>query len=467
MVAQRIDERLTFDQLFRVSDPQRVARSFKVRGPPLEIDSYQDTVYYIFNFKANPSTTGLRHKGYVKFFKPKSGRQTPLQHVDCLVDCTCPDYRHRWAWANKQRQSSLVGPQSLNQAWNKAPRKTNPKGKPGLCKHILAAREYIYGLLSSFPGDQPDTAEKLNKLTRYATKRWTNFPELVQQAKAREREIRQRIAQRNILGRVVEPEEAEPIGLEAPPLPPAPAAPAAPQQPARPERPKAPEAFKKAQPEPLPSTMPYGASGPTEPLKRPAGRPRRPIVGPYGMPLPKPEPRRRPKLGDALARAPKNFLGERVVRAANDGEIMNSLLEAKQIVQELEDDQIAMNAAPDAMGGVDSEMGVDPLEPSEPPISDTAIGADTEGETALGLLRQMRDLLAQLVSVEAPEMPGSEEGGAPPMGGEGELEGESAMPPLPPSDEVPSEDASGEGSDDEDEGGGEDDEKPRNRRPVD
>ena len=156
---QRIEERLSFDQLFRMSEPKRVGRSFKVRGPPLEIDSYQSAVYYIFNFKANPSTTGLRHKGYVKFYKPKSGQQTPLQHVDCLVDCTCPDYRYRWAWANKQRQSSVVGPQSLNQAWNRAPRKTNPQGKPGLCKHILAAREYIYGLLAAFPNDEPDTSE--------------------------------------------------------------------------------------------------------------------------------------------------------------------------------------------------------------------------------------------------------------------------------------------------------------------
>ena len=55
-----LQERLTFDQLFRLSEPKRVYRSFTVKGPPLEIDSYQDTVYYIFNFKANPSTTGLR-----------------------------------------------------------------------------------------------------------------------------------------------------------------------------------------------------------------------------------------------------------------------------------------------------------------------------------------------------------------------------------------------------------------------
>jgi hypothetical protein len=153
-------ERLTFDRLFRMSEPKRVIRSHKVKGPPLEIDSYQDAVYYAYNFKSYPSTTGLRHRGYVKFLRPKHGGQKPLQHLDCIVDCTCPDYRYRWAWSNKQRGASRVGAQSLNQALNRAPRRTNPTSKPGLCKHILAAREYIYGLLSSFPNDEPDTVRQ-------------------------------------------------------------------------------------------------------------------------------------------------------------------------------------------------------------------------------------------------------------------------------------------------------------------
>ena len=70
-------ERMTFDKLFRVSDPKRVTRSFTVKGPPLEIDSYQDSIYYAYNFKAQPSTTGLRHRGYVKFFKPRHGGGAP------------------------------------------------------------------------------------------------------------------------------------------------------------------------------------------------------------------------------------------------------------------------------------------------------------------------------------------------------------------------------------------------------
>ena len=495
-MALRLDERLSFDTLFRASDPKRVARSFSVRGPPLEIDSYQDAVYYIFNFKASPSTTGLRHRGYVKFFKPKSGRQTPLQHVDCLVDCECPDYRYRWAWANKQRQSGVVGPQSLNQAWNKAPRKTNPKGKPGLCKHILAAREYIYGLLSSFPSDEPDTSEKLNKLTKHATKRWTNFPELMRQAKERSAEIKRRIAMRNVYGKVIEPEEVEKAVLEPPPLPrvPRPGAPAKPPRPPRPAKPKAPEQLKKLKPPALPSTMPYGPGGPpTQPIEVP--EPPAEEAGPYGMTLPPPVPRsrggparrgpaakipRRRGVGDSIETTPKNFLVECVVRTAN-GEIMTSLLEAQKLVQELEDEQIALGSIDGGGAADDMGAGAEPLEPSEPPISDTAIGADTEGETALGLLRQMRDLLAELVTGLAPEQAGEEgipgegipgEGGEMPPGGpegaEG-AEGEEGMPPIPPADdEIPTEgdtEKAEAGEEEEEEAEEKGEKKPRNRRP--
>ena len=181
-------ERLTFDQLFRYSDSRRVKRSSLVRGPPLEIDANSDAIYHTFNFKSFPSTTGLRHRGYIKFVKPpnKNPNGIPLQHVPCVTDCDCEDYRYRWAWSNKQRGSSVVGPQSLNKALNRAPRITNPAGRIGLCKHTLACRDYIYGLLSKFPDGEPDTAEKLNKLIQMSNRRWSDHDALVTAAKSRD-----------------------------------------------------------------------------------------------------------------------------------------------------------------------------------------------------------------------------------------------------------------------------------------
>lgn len=144
-------ERLNFDQFFRISEPKRIARSTTVRGPPLDISAHKDEAYYWFNFRAHPSTEGRSHRGFVRFIRPRN-HATPLEKLDCEVDCDCKDYRYRWAWANKQRGSSHVGPRSLNQAWNKAPRITNPTARPGLCKHLLALRRFLYGQVVHFPG---------------------------------------------------------------------------------------------------------------------------------------------------------------------------------------------------------------------------------------------------------------------------------------------------------------------------
>lgn len=83
----RITEALTFDQMFRLSEPKRVVRSRTVKGPPLEVRAFDDATYHFFNFKSNPSTTGLRHRGYIKFKKPR--KDLPLSQVKCEVDCTC------------------------------------------------------------------------------------------------------------------------------------------------------------------------------------------------------------------------------------------------------------------------------------------------------------------------------------------------------------------------------------------
>ena len=152
-------ERLSYDQLFRLSEPKRIARAATARSkqtPVLDqIDATKDETAYTFKFRCYPSTTGLTHQGHIKFFRPRNPT-TKLEKLDCEVDCSCPDFRYRWAWAVKQRGSSRVGPQSLNQAWNRAPRITNPSAKPGLCKHILALRNYLYGKTVHFAGHAPD-----------------------------------------------------------------------------------------------------------------------------------------------------------------------------------------------------------------------------------------------------------------------------------------------------------------------
>lgn len=450
-----LQERLTFDRLFRISEPKRVYRSFTVRGPPLEIDTYQDVVYYIFNFKANPSTTGLRHRGYVKFFKPlhRNPRNVPLQHLECLVDCTCPDFRYRWAWADKQRGSSVVGAQSLNQAWNRAPRKTNPKGAPGLCKHILATRQYIYGLLSSFPGNTPDTAFKLDQLTKYATKRWTDFEGQMRAAREKEAEIRRRREMRNIGQKPVVP-SALPQMKDYPDLEPEePDEVNAPARMPKSQKPSTTGQMQKVQPEPLPLAIPPGQRGRGMPVA-PATPTQRELAIPPGQ-----RGRGFPPAASTTAK-PKQVIGNRKVKPLEswvrpaeitlceplrdlilesvvkpNGESMSNINEAIKLVEEMEADELShmdSGAMPTDMG-VGSDIGGDSLEMSEPPVSDSALGADTEGESALSLLRSMKNSLEQIAAAVAPveEMPpGAEggEGGAP--GGGGEI----PMPDEPPAD---------------------------------
>jgi len=186
-----LQEKLSFDQFLRVSDPARLMRSETVRGPSLDLDAVADGMYYYFNFKSFPSTTGLRHRGYIRFLKPygviRSDDHRKLEHIKCIVDCTCPDYRYRWAWANKQKGSCKVGPGTLNLCLNRAPRKTNPTGRPGLCKHLLALRDYIYGQTTNFAGKGDSYTKKLDKLVKYAHKRWINFPSELAKGKAKEK----------------------------------------------------------------------------------------------------------------------------------------------------------------------------------------------------------------------------------------------------------------------------------------
>lgn len=178
-------EALSFSQLFNLSEPKRVVRSKTVKGPPLDIRAFDDAQYHIFNFKSNPSTTGLRHHGYIKLNRPK--KSEPLTEIPCLVDCTCQDYRYRWAWTNKQRGAGKVGPGSINQALNKAPRITNPTNRPGLCKHILALKDYLQGIMWDIPLTGITTPDDvLSRLVSYANNRWTNLPQQMSAARARD-----------------------------------------------------------------------------------------------------------------------------------------------------------------------------------------------------------------------------------------------------------------------------------------
>jgi len=437
-------EDLTFDQLFRYSEPKRVKRSDTVRGPPLEINANSDTVYHSFNFKSFPSTTGLRHHGFIKFKKPKVGNpRKPLQHIPCEVDCTCPDYRYRFAWVNKQKGAGRVGASSMNQAHNRAPRITNPAGIPGLCKHILATRDYIYGLLAKFPGGEPDTGDKLAQLVKYADKRWANFDELMAKAKDQEKwyaAVKQALNTGHAwndydhIMQLYRAKGGQFIGIpKGVPMPNAPAA-------TVPGPPPPPEELP-----PLPQRQ--QGPGPRGPMLPKAGKPTvqaKLAVPPgergRGLPIGKPGAAQPPKPVTTPRRPPRResvetFEGARVdiLNGPSGGpktiESMTALKEALKQIEEIEDAEVASPSEIAADMGGEGEGGPEMPPPSEPPMSDTAVGADTEGNVVLQLLSDIKDLIAQLVGAEDAEI----EGDMPPIPGEGEEEdiAVDAIPEVP------------------------------------
>lgn len=189
-----LSEAMTFDQLLAYSEPKRIARSRTVRGPSLQLDAYRDGVDYIWNCKSTPSTTGLRHRAAISIKRPKDPN-TPLERCQCVVDCTCPDLKYRFAWANKQRSAGRVGPNSLNKAHNRAPKITNPGNTPGLCKHLCALRDFLYGAYTSWAWEPTDdTPRKLDKLVRYADKRLIMGDTLAKQQAWREQQAANKAA---------------------------------------------------------------------------------------------------------------------------------------------------------------------------------------------------------------------------------------------------------------------------------
>lgn len=162
-------ERMTFNQLYGYSERKRKDRSQNVKGPSLKLEAFKGGERAWFSFSSLERTEGKRHKGYIQFFPPRRAN-TPLERLECIVDCTCKDFRYRWAWAVKQRGSSVVGQNSFNQAWNRAPRRTNPSATPGICKHLLALKRYIHGLYTHFESDKPNDGRYLDRMIRAANR---------------------------------------------------------------------------------------------------------------------------------------------------------------------------------------------------------------------------------------------------------------------------------------------------------
>lgn len=149
-----LSEKMTFSQLFNSSDRARKNRAKDVRVTKLPVLSSRRGIYWDFRYKSNPSSTGERYRGRIIF--RKTTKSNNADDLPCLVDCSCPDYKYRWAYANDKKEAGVLGPNSLNQANGaapdpQAPPHMNPRAKPGLCKHLLALKTALHQKLNSSP----------------------------------------------------------------------------------------------------------------------------------------------------------------------------------------------------------------------------------------------------------------------------------------------------------------------------
>lgn len=151
-------EAMSFDQLFRVTSQMRLAKSKKMRVRSLAGTANEDNEYWNFAYKSDPIhiTTGRGYTGRISFEKDaykkygKSNRS--MNEIMCRVDCGCPDYRYRWAYANHAQDAGEMGGDSLNRCNGARPLKTNPRLKPSLCKHLASLRGYLLTKLKDRKG---------------------------------------------------------------------------------------------------------------------------------------------------------------------------------------------------------------------------------------------------------------------------------------------------------------------------
>lgn len=186
-IAKRVlNEILSFKELMNFSEPKRKKRASKMSTQSLPMTAEANQENWNFSYKSdnshitprspndpqmrrykNVTSSGIRHRGRITFEKSKDENKSAID-IPCKVDCTCEDYRYKYAYANNDKDAGSMGTTSLNQCNGNFPKITNPYLRPGLCKHLLSLRDYLRTKLEE--SNKPTLAEKLDDIvTRYPT----------------------------------------------------------------------------------------------------------------------------------------------------------------------------------------------------------------------------------------------------------------------------------------------------------
>ena len=150
IIKELISESLTYNELFRISSFTRKQAARGMRVERMKVNSSSNPNSWDFAYRSNPSTsvTGETYEGRITFQKPTNPNDR-ADDVPCVVDCSCPDFRHRYAYANNKQGASPIGNDSLNKCINKSPDIRNPRQKIGMCKHLLSLKNEMHKRLTT------------------------------------------------------------------------------------------------------------------------------------------------------------------------------------------------------------------------------------------------------------------------------------------------------------------------------
>ena len=161
-------EKMSFKQLLSRTDGGRIDRGSRMRVRSLAGTANEDEEQWNFGYKSDRDhiTTMGPHEGRISFEKDayvKYKGKRSMDDVMCKVDCSCPDYKYRWAYANAAQEAGEMGNDSLNQCNGNPPNKTNPRRKPSLCKHLVALKDYLRTKLQESDGRLDERLSKIIK----------------------------------------------------------------------------------------------------------------------------------------------------------------------------------------------------------------------------------------------------------------------------------------------------------------
>lgn len=165
MLRKVLTEKMSFRDLLRTSDPVRISRGkHEVRARSIKVISEDNQELWTFNYKSNPSTTGNRWHGYVRFFKEDVSQADNAEDLYCQVDCDCPDFRYRWAYNNSRADVTPVGSDSINGNNGHPPRNPNNDLGVGMCKHLCSLAEFLKTKIEPVapePDELPEPTQKI------------------------------------------------------------------------------------------------------------------------------------------------------------------------------------------------------------------------------------------------------------------------------------------------------------------